>query len=114
VVHTINVISRAGDLLKVRSEDLLELLEHLAGVHDVLQDVDHMRGLREDVLRVRELPTVHGVGNLDLLLGLIILLLPVLEHADSLVDLLDRVGDWLLVEDLLDVDLLADFGADLV
>jgi len=114
VVHTIDVISRASDLLKVRSQDLLELFEHLAGVHDVLEDVDHVGRLGKDVLRVGELPTVHGVGNLDLLLGLIVLLLPVLEDADGLVDLLDRVGDWLFVEDLLDVDLLTDFGADLV
>jgi len=114
VVHTVDVVSGAGDLLQVGSQDLLELFEHLAGIHDVLQDVHHVGWLRKDVLGVGELPAVHGVGDLDFLLGLIVLLLPVLEDADCLVDLLDRIRDWLLVEDLLDVDLLTDLGADLV
>ena len=114
VKDTVDSLSTTRHLLEVRAEDLLELLKHFTGFEDVTEDGDHVLRLGEYVLGVRELPTVHGVGNLDLLLGLIVLLLPVLEHADGLVDLLDRIRDWLFVEDLLDVDLLADFGADLV
>jgi hypothetical protein len=113
-VDTIDVFSGTSDLFKVRSKDLLEFLKHFACGHDVLEDVDHMRGLCENVLSVGELPSVHRIGNLDLLLGLVILLLPVLEHADGLVDFLDRIWNWLFIEDLLNVDLVPDLAADLI
>jgi hypothetical protein len=70
--------------------------------------------LRENVLGVGELPPIHSVCHLDLLLSLVILLFPVLENADGLVDLLDSVGDWLFVEDFLDVDFYPYFGANFI
>ena len=67
-----------------------------------------MLRLGKDVLCVRELPTVHGVGGLDLGLGLVVLLLPAAEDNNRLVDLLGSAG---LEENLLDIDLVADFLA---
>lgn len=111
VEDTVDGLSTAGNLLEIRSEDLLELLEHLAGLEDVTEDGDHVEGLGEDVLGVRELPTVHGVGSLDLSLSLEVLLSPAAEDDNSLVNLLGSAG---LEENFLDVDLVADLLADFV
>ena len=72
-----------------------------------------MLGLDEDLLCFCELPTLNSTFSLDLHLGVMILLLPLVEHIVALVD--DVNGDiGLLSEYALDVDLVADFVADLI
>ena len=72
-----------------------------------------MFGLDEYLLGFGELPTLDSALSLDLHLGVMILLLPLVEHVVSLVDDVD--GDiGLLSEDALDVDLVADFVAYLI
>jgi len=111
VEDTVDGLSTAGNLLEIRSQDLLEFLKHFAGFEDVTEDSDHVLRLGEDVLGVRELPAVHGVGELNLSLSLVILFFPAAEDDNGLVDLLGGVR---LEEDFLDVDLITDFLADLV
>jgi len=76
VEDAVNSFSRASNLFKIRSKNLLEFLKNLAGLEDVTEDGDHVERLREDVLSVRELPTVHGVGKFNLSLGLIVPFFP--------------------------------------
>ncbi len=72
-----------------------------------------MSRLNEDLLGFSEVPTLHGSLSFDLHLGVIELLLPLLEHVDTLVDGIN--GDLRLeTEDALDVDLRANLVADLI
>lgn len=111
VENTVNGLSAARHLLEVRSQDFLELLEHLAGLKNVFQNRNHVKRLGENVLSVSKLPPVHGVGVLDLQLGLVVLLLPAAEHNNGLVDFLLSIR---VKEDLFNIDFIAHLLADFI
>jgi hypothetical protein len=101
-------------LLELFTENGLELLEHLAGVTDVLDDEDHVIGLHEDLFGVAEFPTGGASGGFNLDLGLVVLSVPLLKDDDGLVDSSEGALNRLLVENSFDIDFHAYFGADFV
>jgi hypothetical protein len=52
----------------------------------VLKDDNHVARALEDLLSAGELPSVHGVVVLDILLGQFIVSLPALQAVNSLLD----------------------------
>ena len=73
-----------------------------------------MLGLLEDLLLVREVPAADvGIG-LNRRAGADEFVVPLVEHLDAGLDVLDRLLRLLLGEDRLDVDLFAHHLADLV
>jgi len=101
-------------LLELFTENGLELLEHLAGVTDVLDDEDHVVGLHEDLFGVAEFPTGGASGGFNLDLGLVVLSVPLLKDDDGLVDSSEGALNRLLVENSFDIDFHAHFRADFV
>lgn len=67
-----------------------------------------MSGLREDVLDLAEVPALDGSLILDVHLSLVELELPPLQDRNSPVDVIDCIGDWLLLEDRLNVNFITD------
>lgn len=84
-----------------------------AGLLDVLEDLLHVDWLTEDLLCLTEVPPLDGLLSLDVSLGGIELVLPLLKDGLTLLDDLDGIL-WLLSEDSLDFNLSFDFVADLV
>lgn len=109
----IDRIGITGDGLQIGSEQGVELLKGGADLAHVLKDGLHVAGLDEDLLGLGEIPALHCGLCLDSHLGIVELLLPLLQDIDALVDGIDgNLG--LEAEDALDVDLGADFVADLI
>lgn len=72
-----------------------------------------MSWLNEDLLGLREVPTLHGGLSFNGHLGLIELSLPFLKDINALVNSVN--GDFgLKTEDSLDVNLAADFVTDFI
>ena len=72
-----------------------------------------MLWLNEDLFCFGELPSLYSAFCLDLHLSFMVLTLPLVKHSNALVDNINSLIR-LLSEYALDVDLAADFVADLV
>jgi hypothetical protein len=69
--------------------------------------------LNEDLFCFGEFPSFHSAFSLDLHLSFMVLTLPLVKHSNTLVDNVNSLIG-LLSEYALDVDLAADFVADLI
>jgi hypothetical protein len=110
---SVDLVRGASHSLKVITKNGEEFLLHLASLLEVVQDELHVLGFVEDFLNAGEVPASNSGFLLDGVPSLLELLLPVVEHADALLDCSNRVGGAAL-EDRLDLDLLAHLGTDLV
>jgi hypothetical protein len=104
------------DSLKLVIEDSLELLDHFAGLLEVLQNLDHVLGLVLEQLWIGELPSDDGVLLLNVSLGPDELVEPLLEHLDTG---LNGLHGWvqiilILGEEIPQVDLVSNLLADFV
>jgi len=84
-----------------------------AGLLDILKDLLHVDWLTEDLLCFTEVPSLDGLLSLNVSLGRIELILPLLKHGLTLLNDLNGIL-WLLSEDSLDFNLSFDFVADLI
>jgi hypothetical protein len=69
--------------------------------------------LNEDLFCFGEFPSLYSAFSLDLHLSFMVLTLPLVKHSNTLVDNINSLIG-LLSEYALDVDLAADFVADLI
>lgn len=109
----INRVSIASDGFEISSKQWIELLKSDANLAHVDQNGVHVLGFYEDLLCLREVPTLDCCLLFDVHFSVMELLLPLCQDIDTLVD----NGDgciWLHSEDTLDVDLASDFVADFV
>lgn len=101
---SINRVRGACHLLKLLTENCLELLEHLAGITDVLNDLNHVDWLCENLLVVAKFPTRCASSRLNLNFSLVVLGVPLIQDDDGLVNFDECILDGLLVEDSFDVN----------
>ena len=113
LADVVNLGSATSDSGEVVTEDGVELLDHLAGRLQVLEDEDHVLWLLKDLLLVSEVPSHNSVLILDLLTSSCELRVPLVEHGDTRIDVSDLIL-LLLLEDGLDVDLQTDLLANLI
>jgi len=86
VREVVDILGATSDGFKVVTQNGEELLLHLACSLEVLEDHLHVLGLVEDILDAGEVPTADGHLSLDVHLGLLELLGPLVEHVDALTD----------------------------
>jgi len=101
------------DSLQVFAEDGEEFLDNNAAVFQILKDFLHVLGADEDIADAAEVPTLDGLLRFNGHLGLVEFEAPALEKGSTLADDANGLARVSL-QDRPDVDLLADFGANLV
>jgi hypothetical protein len=110
---SINGVGVTSDSLKIWTKDGIELLCDDASLLEIFEDLSHVDGLLEDFLLAGEVPSLDSLLLLNVSLGSIVLLLPLLEDGVTLLDDLD-CNLWLLLEDLGDINLGLNLVTDLV
>jgi hypothetical protein len=110
---SINGVSITSDSLKIWTKDGIELLSDNASLLEILEDLSHVDRLLEDLLLAGKVPSLDSLLLLNVSLGSIVLLLPLLEDGVTLLDDLDG-NLWLLLEDLGDINLGLNLVTDLV
>ena len=86
VSDRVNGVTGAGDSLQVVTKNSEKFLEYNTGSVEVSENKEHVLGADKDVFDVGEVPSTDGDFCLNIHLGLVELVLPLLKDCDSLLD----------------------------